>query len=86
MGQKQTRKQYTKQFKLDVIARSYQRDNIRELALELGLAPALIYKWRAAYGNDGPKAFPGKGVQQPGVVVSDDGHGSGRSANSGLEP
>lgn len=64
MGQKQTRKQYTKQFKLDVIAQSYQRDNIRELATELGLAPALIYKWRAAYGNDGPQAFPGKGVEQ----------------------
>lgn len=64
MGHKQTRKQYTKQFKLDVIAQSYQRDNIRELASELGLAPALIYKWRAAYGNDGPRAFPGKGIQQ----------------------
>jgi transposase len=64
MGQKQTRKQYTKDFKLDVIAQSYQRDNIRELASELGLAPALIYKWRAVYGSDGPKAFPGKGVEQ----------------------
>lgn len=64
MDQKQTRKQYTKQFKLDVIAQSYQRDNIRELATELGLAPALIYKWRAAYGSDGPKAFPGKGIEK----------------------
>ncbi len=63
MEQKQTRKQYTKQFKLDVIAQSYQRDNIRELATELGLAPTLIYKWRAAYGSDGPKAFPGNGIE-----------------------
>ena len=64
MEHKQTRKQYTKQFKLDVIAQSYRRDNIRELAGELGLAPALIYKWRAAYGSNGPTAFPGKGVEQ----------------------
>jgi transposase len=64
MEQKQTRKQYTKQFKLDVIAQSYQRDNIRELATELGLAPALIYKWRAVYGSDGPKAFPGNGIEK----------------------
>jgi transposase len=64
MEQKQTRKQYTKQFKLDVISQSYQRDNIRELATELGLAPALIYKWRAAYGADGPIAFPGQGVEK----------------------
>jgi transposase len=64
MSKKQTRKSYGKEFKLDVIAQSYQRENIRELATELGLAPALIYKWRAAYGSDGPKAFPGKGIEK----------------------
>ena len=64
MSKKQTRKSYSKEFKLDVIAQSYQRENIRELATELGLAPALIYKWRAAYGSDGPKAFPGKGIEK----------------------
>nr|WP_255233355.1 transposase [Aliifodinibius salipaludis] len=58
------RKSYSKEFKLDVIQQSYQRDNIRELATELGLAPALIYKWRGAYGADGPKAFPGKGIEK----------------------
>lgn len=61
MGQKQIRKQYTKEFKLDVINQSYQRDNIRELASELGLSAALIYKWRAAYKEDGPQSFPGNG-------------------------
>lgn len=64
MGQPNTRKRYTKEFKLDVITQSYQRENIRELASELGLRPALIYKWRAAYGANGQTAFPGKGVQQ----------------------
>ncbi|WP_416221641.1 transposase [Rhodohalobacter sp.] len=33
-----------------MIQQSYQRENISELASELGLKPALIYKWRAAYG------------------------------------
>lgn len=58
------RRTYTKQFKLDVIQQSYQRDNIRELAVELGLKPKLIYKWRAAYGDGSSElTFPGKGVE-----------------------
>ena len=64
MGQKQTRKQYTKEFKLDVIQRSYQCENIRDLAVDLGLSPGLIYKWRSAYGSDGAAAFPGQGVEK----------------------
>lgn len=66
MGKKTTRKQYSKQFKLDVIQQSYLRDNIRELASELGLRPTLIYKWRAAYESKEPSdtdPFPGNGVQ-----------------------
>ncbi len=66
MGKKKTRKRYSKQFKLDVIQQSYLRDNIRELASELGLRPALIYKWRAAYESkqsSESQPFPGNGVQ-----------------------
>lgn len=63
MSKIKTRKSYTKEYKLDVIQQSYQRENIRELASELGLAPALIYKWRAAYGAGSPESFPGKGVE-----------------------
>lgn len=65
MGKKTTRKQYSKQFKLDVIQQSYLRENIRELASELGLRPALIYKWRAAYESQqssDSQSFPGNGV------------------------
>lgn len=65
MANKPTRKKYSKEFKLDVIQQSYLRDNIRELAGELGVRPALIYKWRAAYeqraGSDTP-VFTGQGV------------------------
>uniref|UniRef100_UPI000E37148A transposase n=1 Tax=Rhodohalobacter sp. SW132 TaxID=2293433 RepID=UPI000E37148A len=63
MGKKKTRKSYTKQYKLDVIQQSYQRENISELASELGIKPALIYKWRAAYGAGSTESFPGKGVE-----------------------
>jgi len=42
------------------------RENISELASELGLTPAIIYKWRAAYGSHSSQpaeAFPGNGVK-----------------------
>lgn len=65
MGKKQTRKSYSRQYKLDVVQQSYLRENISELASELGLTPALIYKWRAAYGAGSPEeSFPGKGVEK----------------------
>jgi len=65
MGKKKTRQRYSKQFKLDVIQQSYLRDNIRELAAELGLRSALIYKWKAAYESSessGREVFSGNGV------------------------
>jgi len=56
------RRSYSKQFKLDVIKQSYQRDNIRELADELGIDPGLIYAWRSKYKKQPQQAFPGKGI------------------------
>ena len=59
MNKRQT---YSKQFKLDVIQQSYQRDNIRELADELGINPGLIYAWRSEYKKKPQQSFPGKGI------------------------
>ena len=56
------RRSYSKEFKLDVIKQSYQRDNIRELADELGIAPGMIYAWRSRYNTQPEQAFPGKGI------------------------
>lgn len=64
MEGKQTRRSFTKEFKLDVISQSYQTDNIRKLADELGIRPELIYRWRSEYGSDPQRSFPGKGNQQ----------------------
>jgi len=66
MGKRQSRKTYTKEFKLNVVRQSYLRENIRELANELGLSPRLIYKWRGVYNNqdvDSSEIFTGRGVQ-----------------------
>ncbi|MDR8389948.1 transposase [Aliifodinibius sp. S!AR15-10] len=56
------RRSYSKEFKLDVIQQSYQRDNIRELADELGIDPGLIYAWRSKYKQQPQQSFPGKGI------------------------
>ena len=62
MANKTERRTFTKEYKLDVIQQSYQRDNIRELAHELGLRPALIYRWRSAYEDTTKPRFTGRGV------------------------
>ncbi|MDZ7693681.1 MAG: transposase [Balneolaceae bacterium] len=56
------RRTYSKEYKLDVIQQSYQRDNIRELADELGINPGLIYAWRSEYKKKPQQSFPGKGI------------------------
>ncbi len=61
MSKNKTRRSFSKEFKLDVITQSYQRENIKELATELGLRPELIYRWRSEYGTDPQRSFPGQG-------------------------
>lgn len=39
---------YSKELKDQAVGLSYQRDNIKELADELGIAVQRIYKWRRA--------------------------------------
>lgn len=63
MTEKRTRRSFTKEFKLDVISQSYQRENIRKLADELGIRPELIYRWRSEYERTPEDSFPGKGNQ-----------------------
>ncbi|PAU92622.1 IS3 family transposase, partial [Aliifodinibius salipaludis] len=59
MTEKRTRRKFSKEYKLDVITQSYQRDNIKELADELGLRPELIYRWRTEYKEAPEESFPG---------------------------
>lgn len=45
MGTK--KRNYSKSFKEKAVELSYQRDNMKELAQELGIDVARIYKWRS---------------------------------------
>ena len=42
------KRQFSKEFKSEAVRLSYQRENIKDLADELGIQVASIYKWRAA--------------------------------------
>lgn len=58
---KKERKQFTRDYKLEAVRLSYQRSSVVELAGELGLRPALIYRWRSEFAVTGEKSFPGNG-------------------------
>ena len=48
---------------------SYERDNIKALAVELGVSTERIYKWRREYKDHGEASFQGHGVE----CLSDEG-------------
>lgn len=59
---------YSKEFKAQTVRLSYQRDNIKELADELGIAVQRIYKWRRAAKNTlSPK--PEKTVKEDSIEI-----------------
>lgn len=55
------RKRYDREFKLRVVEKSYEVDNMRDLGAELGVRPELIYRWRAELASEPEKSFPGNG-------------------------
>ena len=46
------KRQFNREFKSETVRLSYQRDNIKDLADELGIQTARIYKWRAGEKNE----------------------------------
>ena len=40
---------------------SYERDNIKELAVELGIRVELLYRWRSELASHNEASFPGNG-------------------------
>lgn len=58
---KQEIKIYDPAFKIKAVALSNERNNITELARELGIRVSMLYKWRANYDKYGQGSFPGKG-------------------------
>ena len=56
-----TRKKYDRSFKLKAVELSYQRENIKELAGELGIRVERLYRWRAEFASRPQSSFPGNG-------------------------
>lgn len=57
------RTHYDKAFKDNAVKLSFERNNVSELAQELGVEPMLLYRWRKEYQGKGSQRFPGNGVQ-----------------------
>ena len=55
------RRQHDRDFKLKAVELSYQKENIRDLAQDLGIRPELIYRWRNEFATLKGKSFPGNG-------------------------
>lgn len=58
---KKSRKKYDEAFKRKAVELSQVRPNVRELAEELGIVPALLYRWRREYQRYEHNSFPGRG-------------------------
>ncbi|WP_177765156.1 transposase [Flavobacterium sp. I3-2] len=58
---KQGRKIYDTAFKIRAVELSNDRNNLSELARELGIKVSLLYKWRKEYQQFGTGSFPGNG-------------------------
>ena len=59
---KRERKIYDAAFKIKAVELSNERSNITELARELGIRVAMLYKWRKDYDKFGTGSFPSKGI------------------------
>ena len=56
-----SKRQYNNEYKAEAVRLSYQRENIKELADELGIHVQRIYKWRAMdRGTERMKVSPVK--------------------------
>jgi transposase len=66
-----TRGRFDREFKLRAVELSFQRDNMRELAHELGVRPEMLYRWRSEFGTLNGGSFPGNGKKKMTVEESE---------------
>lgn len=64
-----TKRQYDRQFEEHAVKMSYERNNIKDLASELGITAERLYKWRKEFSEYGSASFQGHGVER----LSDEG-------------
>ena len=56
-----TRKKFSKEFKLKAIEMSNKSDNIKGVAISLGIRDALLYRWRKEFYEKEGEVFLGGG-------------------------
>ena len=56
-----SRKKYDQAFKVQAVKLSYERSNVRQVAEELGIRPAMLYRWSQEYEQYDQGSFPGNG-------------------------
>ena len=57
----QKRQKYDREFKRKAVELSFARGNAKEIAVELGIRPELLYRWRREYQRYENNSFPGQG-------------------------
>lgn len=61
-----TRRTFPREFKEEAVRMVTEGGHrLSQVARDLGVAPKLICRWRAALEQEGSRAFPGKGHQKP---------------------
>lgn len=62
MSAYQKRRRYDKDFKLQAVRLTMEEEGtVKEVAVELGIHPGVLHRWRKQYFHDQGEAFPYKG-------------------------
>jgi transposase len=62
MTENKTRRQYTKEFKLEAVELAKNHEgSAAEVARNLGIPPNVLYRWMSEYESNEQNAFPGLG-------------------------
>lgn len=64
-GEKRVRRKYDKDFILEAVKMSQERNNVAETARNLGIHESMLYAWKRKFEDDPENAFPGKGRMKP---------------------
>jgi transposase len=62
---KKTRRQYTREFKLEALRLLETSKSATQIERELGIGKGNLYRWKRKLAADGKDAFPGQGRLAP---------------------
>ena len=67
MTERRSRRQYTREFKVEAVELALRSDKTAvQIARDLGIRTELLYRWKNEYLNDRGHSFPGTGhLQDP---------------------